>query len=299
MDKAATVRKDRDALTLFQEVVGPDVPVNAITQSQAVRFSDALAGRGLAPNTMNNHMGAVSKFSKWMAGRHPEYRHTKLDFSALRYKVDKRADEQRDAFTDTEVARVLQDSRLARFKTREPHKFWLPYIAAYSGLRLEEIAQLDPQTDIREEEGITVFDVNDLSGKQLKNKTSRRMVPVHPALIKIGLFDYVNELRERRQSRMFPHTKERDGRLGKNAAKTVNRFIRVKLGIDKTLHCFRHTVATQLKRMRVDEAIAAAVLGHAHGGITYSRYGKQHLVEVLLDEAVKKIGYGLDIEQPE
>jgi integrase len=296
-DKASTVRKDRDALTIFQAAVGADTAPGQLSQRDAVRFAEVLENRGLAANTVNNHLGAVSKFSKWLQGRRPEFRHTRLDFSSLRHKVDKRADEQRQQFTVAEVAQILQDADLAAFRKRDPHKFWFPHIAAYSGMRVEEIAQLDPKTDIRPDEaGIQVFDINELNGKQLKNKTSRRIVPVHPVLLKLGLLDYVESVKKAGATRLFPDTKARDGRLGKNAAKTVNRFIRVNLGIPKTLHSFRHSVATQLKHKRVDEGITAALLGHAHGGITYTRYGKHYLAEVLLDEAIKKIAYGIPME---
>ena len=296
-DKPATVRKDKDALALFQQVAGRETPIRQVSQAQAIEFEQLLESRGLAPNTKNNHMGAVSKFSNWVHGRHREARHDKLDFSTLRFKVDKRADEQRAAFTVPEVKLILEDERLIEFRVPEPEKFWLPYIAAYSAMRVEEIAQLDPASDFIEDGGVWLFDVNDENGKQLKNKTSVRKVPIHPALIKLGILTYVEELRQRGARQLFPNVRAAQGRLAKNASKTVNRFIRLQMGIAKSLHSFRHTVATLLKQMRVEEALAAAILGHAHGGITYARYGKDHLPSVLHDEAIAKITYGLAIER--
>lgn len=298
-DKPATVRKDKDALALFQKVAGGETPIHQVSQTEANTFSASLDLRELAPNTMNNHMGAVSKFSKWVHGRHPKARHDKLDFSTLRHKVDKRPDEQRAAFTVPEVKRILEDERLLEFRMHEPEKFWLPYIAAYSAMRVEEIAQLDPATDFVQDGDVWLFDVNNANGKQLKNKTSVRKVPIHPALIKLGLLTYVEQMRQRGASHLFPNVKAAEGRLAKNASKAVNRFIRLQVGIAKSLHSFRHTVATQLKQSRVEVALAAAILGHAHGGITYARYGKDHLPSVLHDEAITKIAYGLEIERNE
>lgn len=111
-DKAATVRKDKDALALFQQVVDGDTPINQVSQIHANEFAGLLESRGLAANTMNNHMGAVSKFSNWVHGRHPHAGHSKLDFSTLRFKVDKRPNAQRDAFTIEEVKQILQNERL-------------------------------------------------------------------------------------------------------------------------------------------------------------------------------------------
>lgn len=293
----ATVRRDSDALKLFQATIGRDLPMREVTQQHAVDYQRELARRGLADNTINNHLGALSKFSKWVDACRPSVGHKRLTVDALRVRVDKRPDEQRPAFTVDEVKRILGHIDMPSFKIKEPHKFWLPHIAAYSGMRVEEIAQLDPAGDIHQDDaGIWVFDVNDREGRSLKNPASRRLVPIHPALLKHGLLDYAERLQQRGAKQLFPYTKARDGRLGKNAAKTVNRFIQVRVGIAKSLHAFRHCVATVLKHARVEEAIAAALLGHAHGGITFGRYGKRYLSEVLWQEAVSKIRYGLDQE---
>jgi hypothetical protein len=40
----------------------------------------------------------------------------------------------------------------------------------------------------------------------------------------------------------------------------------------------------------LDEGVAAAIMGHEHGGITYKRYGKNYLPETL-KEAVEKIRF--------
>jgi integrase len=58
---------------------------------------------------------------------------------------------------------------------------WVALIAAYSGLRREEVAQLRVQ-DLREVEGVWVLDVTKEAGP-LKNKGSARIVPVHSALL--------------------------------------------------------------------------------------------------------------------
>lgn len=297
-DKVATVRKDSDALRLFEEVVGGNMPVRLVNQSCAVAYARRLGELGpdgtakRSDNTQNNMMGCVSKFSRWVHGARPECGHQRMNFEVLRVKVQTRPDEQRAAFTVDEVRSILSSPELAAFQHKAPHKFWMPLIAAYSGLRIEEIAQLDPQDDFRQEGGVAVMDVNDRGAKQLKSQTSRRLVPVHPVLVKLGLLDYVAALKQAGARTMFPKQKMRDGRLAKNPAKAVNRFIAETMKIPKTLHSFRHTVATILKQKRVEESVAAALLGHAHGGITYSRYGKDHLVEVLRHEAVLKIAYG-------
>lgn len=292
----ATQRKDRDSLNLFIEIIG-DKLISQLGQPDAVKFAKAcpLYGRqdGVkrAVSTVNGYMNSVSKFSGWVASLHSETGHVKLDFSKLRFKRTKRPADEREAFTDEEVLKIFNHPELSTFKIEDPAKYWLPYIAAYSGARLEEISQLSPSTDIYEEGGIWFFDINEEVDKTLKNDPSKRKVPIHSELIKIGILDYVISLKVVKAKVFFPNEKARDGRIGKNAGKRVARFIQKEVGIkNKSLHSFRHSLATKFKQALIDEGVAAAIMGHEHGGITFTRYGKSYLPETL-KEAVEKIRF--------
>lgn len=96
------------------------------------------------------------------------------------------------------------DNFTTRFKNRDTSydcaKFWTPLIALLSGARLGEIIQLELD-DIKHEDGVWFFDITTESsskdsGKELKTKGSRRRVPIHSALVKIGLLDYVDQRRK-------------------------------------------------------------------------------------------------------
>ena len=80
-------------------------------------------------------------------------------------------------------------------------------------------------------------------------------------------------------------------RVGKNAGKRVNRLIKNILGLGgKTHHCFRHTVATKLKQKLVPEPVAASIIGHSYGGMTYGHYGKDFEPQMLVN-AIEIIKY--------
>jgi len=123
---------------------------------------------------------------------------------------------------------------------------WVALIAAYSGARLEEIAQL-AAADVREVQanGATVWclDIHNGGNNALKNKASARLVPVHSELVRAGLLDYVRAL-------------PKDG---------IKRD-----GI--CFHSFRHTVAGKLEQASVSQTDAARVLGHAIAGMSYGVY---------------------------
>lgn len=293
-DKPATVRKDKDALNLFVEIVG-DRSINEIRQSDAVKFAKEIRtfkarDTQRATNTANNHMSSISKFSEWISTFHPEAGHTKLDFSGLRFPKASKASDEREMFELDEIKAIFTHPKLHKERVIDSSKFWLLHIALYSGMRLEEIAQLDPSTDIvMSESGILYFDINETGSKSLKTKNSNRQVPVHSALLNLGLMDYINSIKSKSKS-LFVDATKRDGRLGKAIGKRTNYFINHTVGVQKTLHSFRHTFATLLKRAMVEESISAALLGHSQGGITYNRYGKQYelkMLQALMEEHIK------------
>lgn len=294
----ATIRKNRDSLNLFIEIIG-DKLISELAQPDAVKFAKACLlygrkdGKKRAVSTVNGFMNSVSKFSSWVTSLHSETGHTKLDFSNLRYKSSSRPADERAAFSREEVIRILNHPKLVAFKEDEPIKFWLPYISAYSGARLEEITQLSPVNDIYVEDNVWIFDINKRDGKSVKNNAAIRRIPIHSELIKQGFLEYLETMKAAKEQTIFQGEKMRDGRTGKNAGKRVNRFIQKVVGIEiKSLHSFRHTFATNLKRAEVNGLIAAEIMGHKHGGISYDRYAKGFLSNTL-KIAVEKIDFRL------
>ena len=69
----------------------------------------------------------------------------------------------------------------------KPIRYWGPMIALFLGMRRSEIAQL-LVSDVAEVSGIPVILVKPGGGKRVKTRNSRRMLPVHPELIKLGSF---------------------------------------------------------------------------------------------------------------
>lgn len=76
---------------------------------------------------------------------------------------------------------------------------WLPLLALFAGARQAEYAGLRV-SDIREDDRarvpLTWFMRDNKAGRRLKTKSSERVVPVHPQLVKIGFLDYVSARRK-------------------------------------------------------------------------------------------------------
>lgn len=171
-----------------------------------------------------------------------------------------------------------------------PERYWVPMIAMYSGMRLQEICQLY-RNDLRKVDGIWCFDINDdTPDKQLKTASSKRLVPVHPELIRLGLLNYHSQVNH---ERLWPNLSyiELHGYTN-SIGKWFQRFNREYVTDDpqKTFHSFRHTFIDTLKQLQVQGAIISEIAGHAVDSITMGRYGKRFNPEVLL-EAVSMVRY--------
>lgn len=137
-----------------------------------------------------------------------------------------------------------------RFATPGPNRprrarFWIPLIALFSGMRLNEICQLDA-TDIQNVEGVACFSINDGAkqnhcDKRLKTASSERLIPIHPTLLAIGFMGFVSE---RAGSKKLFHElpRSKTGYYSDSYSKWFARFI-LKAGAasSKTcFHSFRH-----------------------------------------------------------
>lgn len=87
-------------------------------------------------------------------------------------------------------------------------RFWVPLIALFSGMRMNEICQLDV-ADIRRLDGVDCFIVTGRShggtdDKKVKTSTSERFIPIHPRLTELGFLDFVGERRRSGSVKLFP-----------------------------------------------------------------------------------------------
>lgn len=224
-------------------------------------------------------------------------------FSGHKFASVKRAVDERDQWSDTELKALfgspvwsgcLSVGRRSQTGSQiiRDDKFWIPLITLFSGMRLEEICQLRTD-DIREENGISFFDINDRPPRQLKNKNAVRRVPIHSELIRMGFLTYLKTLGRGSQP-VFPALKPggADGKLGHGFTKW---FTRYRQDIDvyrKNLdfHSLRHTATTSMHQANVAANVIDHVTGHSTPGQT-ARYTKGSTLEQLAAavEAIKPV----------
>lgn len=184
---------------------------------------------------------------------------------------------------------------------KEQARFWVPLIALYHGCRLNEICQLDT-LDIVSKKGIPCFFINsDAKDKSLKNKTSERLIPIHPVLIDLGFLQYVDFQRKSKSKKLFSELNRTE--RGKYCRSVQAWFARHldSLGItgsDKVFHSFRHTFETKAIEKRIPAEYQNALGGWADRGTGQRVYGKTKDINVMLEE-LSKISYPLSKELKE
>jgi len=192
--------------------------------------------------------------------------------------------DERAAYTDEQLltlCKTLDDQKI-----EHDYQKWIPKIALYSGLRLNEICQLHlSDIGIDHDSGIYYFDINDDEEKTIKNENARRLVPIHP-LLQDDLLGRVIRLRMQKKTRLFPEIVHDGNSYGVAPSKWFGR-VREKLGwVNQTpkldFHSFRHNTATFLQQQDIPEYRIAAILGHEVGkGETFNRYGKGFKLKTL------------------
>lgn len=209
----------------------------------------------------------------------------------MKMPVRRRADEERKVYSQEEIQKIILH---LPFDQGKLERYWIPLIAMYSGLRLDEICQMYIE-DVQRVDDIWCFSVNNDKDKKLKTLSSKRVIPIHPKLINIGFIEYVEGLKKSGVPRLWMNLSRRDADGYGNAfGKWFQRFNRKHITEDKAkvFHSFRHVVADTLKQAGVLEIIISELLGHANDSLTMSRYGKRYQPKVLL-EALMHLDYGI------
>ncbi|ELO2527281.1 site-specific integrase [Escherichia coli] len=224
----------------------------------------------------------------------------------LELKVPPRkVSEARKAFSVVQVGQLVDAAKKYAVKpSGKPYHYYVVMLAAITGARLNEVAQIQVK-DVRTTEAGTSYihineDTSTLPGKSIKNPYSERCVPLVDGAYGFALADFMALVEARRRAggedaMVFDGLKLMKNGYGEQVSKWFNRTLLPKVVADRdglAFHSFRHTVATQLKQQGVELAYAQAILGHSSGSITYDRYAKEVEVEILeekLSEALSVV----------
>lgn len=180
-------------------------------------------------------------------------------------------------------------------------RFWVPLVALFTGMRLNEVCQLTLDDFVRQDgtDIILIRGDDDDETKRVKTEAGNRFVPVHPELRRIGLLAFVDERRRSAapNASLFPElsvgvTGYRSDPFSKFFARFLDH-----VGISerrKVFHSLRHNYRDALREADISQEKVRA-LGGWSSGRTEDDYGSG-LRPSTLAAAIEAVGYpGLDL----
>jgi integrase len=335
---AGTVHEYRRAIEMFIQLHG-NLPVVDIRRTHAREFREAfqqvpsvrrgklrdatlpeLSTWGLkhpevpkvSPGTVNKQLGALQAIVGWAHhnGIVPDDIAWSDPFHKMRVEEEQSG---REPFVVSELQKIFDAPLFTAHEWPEGAKgaagVWLPLLALFNGARQAELAGLkvsNVQNDAATGTTLIFIVAERKAGKSLKTRSSERVVPIHPELVKLGFLKYVAERRrDGADAWLFPLIAPEKGRARLSAwSKWFGRYLRRKAGVvdtNKVFHSFRHKFSDGATRGGVDAEVRKALMGHSDGSVS-GGYGSAAMLErfgvKVLRSAMAKIVYpGLNLSR--
>ena len=171
---------------------------------------------------------------------------------------------QRRAFNAAELNAIFGSEYIREGYYNCPYQYWIPLLAAFTGARLNELSQLAPNDIKQDQDGTWYIDITDTpdddeekqDSKQLKNKESRRIVPVHKKLIELGFIEFVESQKKVAATNLCNINPAKADKHGKAPGQWFNsKYLREYLEIEDravVFHSFRHLFITTLAQAIID-----------------------------------------------
>ncbi len=185
-------------------------------------------------------------------------------------------DHARRPWDDTQLAK-LYASPIYQDAPEDPGDplYWAPLIARCQGMREEEVLQLHVE-NFRRHDGVDIIHIVNGAGQTLKSEAARRSLPIHQALIDLGLLEVVELRRRQGELRLFPYQKRgrNKGKLSENFTKTFA-YYRQSNGCywkGQDFHAFRTGFHGALVAASVQDSVCNYLMGHIETNVGIRHY---------------------------
>ena len=315
---AKTMEEHRNAVRMFNEFMGGDTALGATTKKQVIEYKQALldtptrytlrfpgltlpqaikANRKreepfetLAPKTINmKWLSHLSSILQWA------FNNGHIDTNpAQGIRVDTGSKVHKEAsylpFTKDELRKIF-GTDLFQSPSSYGLNQWALLLMLFTGVRnSSEMARMKLE-NIYFEQGVPVFFLAEAS----KNQRSKRLVPIHGDLVKLGFLDYVSACKARGEVLLFPEWAGRPDKVNDwfNTTYLVSLGIKTK---QKVFYSFRHTLNTELARSGVPRELSMMISGHAPQDVA-SVYIHASPITLMAD-ALSKVKFDLPFMSP-
>jgi integrase len=239
----------------------------------------------ISVRTTNRYLSAISPFCEWLLNN--DY----IDQDVCRgmfLNVEKKG--RNRTFSDEQMGTIFSSPLFRKCGgDKQEHlpgdveirdwRYWIPYLAAHSGARLGEIAQM-LTADVKEIHGTWCLHFTTITkeseDKSLKTAGSARVVPIHSKVVALGFLDYHKRMVKRGEKRLFPElTPDIRGHYSRTPSRFYAKYlarIGVKVDKQKNFHSFRHTGTDALRSAGIFDETFSPLLGWTKA-TTSSLYG--------------------------
>jgi integrase len=277
---AGTVRKKEVAVRLYEQFT-KDAPIESLTMEQGAEFSGWLLKKCKAEKTAKDHMDAVKSLLN---------KATKLGglgwlhenpWQGHRIKVRKAT--ARKPWSSEDLRKLFDSPLFSAYQLPEHPSaggaagYWIPLLGLYTGARQSELCQLRVADIEASEDGLSMFitsergeEGDDSDGTSTKTEVSRRRIPVHPELVRLGFDEYWKDTRQAGHKALFPQVQRPKGRPAGEYFSDWFLVYRREQGIATRwvdFHALRHTASTRLTDAGVADSVSDYLTGHSSGGV--------------------------------
>ncbi|MGR5414706.1 tyrosine-type recombinase/integrase [Vibrio astriarenae] len=257
--------------------------VQEVSLVVANEYVDELLRDGRSNKTNREYLAAISQFMKWCVSR---------EFVALNPfqgiqlpKVLKKPSEERERWSSCDLNRLFSDTH---FQQSDDQIQLAVSMILRHGARPAEICQLHVN-DVVFDADVPYLDINeDYENQHLKNEHSKRVVPIHHAVLRDGrLQNWLVMRKAANKTQLFDFkplgpdldwSKQLCTKFGK-----MQTAMGWKANQRPTLYGMRHTFIDELKKADAPEHVVAQIVGHSYANMTFGRYGKPLSLGELLE----------------
>ena len=190
----------------FQQAIGGDRPVAHFTKDDGRAYKEHLLhDRKVSLATVAKHLHTLSGLFKWAEkqGYTAEGAPNPTKGLAPTKTEQEKGARQVRPFNDEELVRVFSYPNFLLQRSSSPARYWITLLCLFQLCRREEAAQL-ALVDLGVKDGIPCLTITDQGENQsVKNKGSKRTIPIHSNLVALGFLDYVRTVRAQGQTRLF------------------------------------------------------------------------------------------------
>ncbi|MBN9333008.1 phage integrase N-terminal SAM-like domain-containing protein [Devosia sp.] len=248
----------------FSDFLGHD-DANAVTNADIVRFKDFRLEQGKSAKTVKmGDLSALNALFTWGVDNHRVASHP----GTVKLKVAKKTKTRPKGFTDDEATALLSAATAYQPTGKEPDqiteaKRWVPWLLAYTGARVGEMAQLRRE-DVRHENGRWIIRLTPEAGT-IKTDEYRDVV-IHPHLVDLGFPAFIEKAKP---GHLFLKITRKgpEGVMGalQTTKNRITNFVRTVITDMRVQpnHAWRHRFETTARNLGKRQDVTNAITGHS------------------------------------